>query len=718
MSEENTTIKNFKVALQNNKMDDEKIRNFEKWLNNPKKFPEELRTEAETLLAAARKGASSALPGAFHNPYTFIPFPKNAPERHKPTPLTIDEIETDRMTGIIEVELKTLSPLFSPKHEKIKRDEKHPKKFEAAKLGNDVIVPASSIRGMLRSLCAIVSRSALDYIDDNLWLCQGRETNLSAGNNKIFLAVVVVPGNAYRNGIIKVGKAQLIKSQALGFDCCSKKRAQYNVKDAKELWIDNPDSSVPHCQGYEDPAHPYRVKVSACKIPNSKDPEWESKQHEGVFMPSRAVEIEVPSKIWMDYCGRNRHGKRPALEKNDIIWVQPVDPAKKLEIWTGEDILSLQWARWGKTGVHFKDSLKKLRLGHMLPDYLKNDGLVDITSDLFGSIPLGADSYEAFAGRIRPENLVFTDAPTFINELPPLSSPHPGCKAFYIDNQKHEEISLEDLPRGYKVYRTSKEHGSKAPWRYDVQPEYEKCTRKEFDISKMAKKAELVAEDVKGSLKIAFRALNRKELSLLLLLLSCDLRIGGGKPLGLGHCVATQITLRDEMGDEFFTYTPERATVPEEFSDQIEPAYVQRAEFYCKTQVPVDMLRYPRAFSSNGNQHGGMCWFQEFASPKKGSKANEVLSTGLQTVKIASVLRKKFRDKAEFPAQMLPKFDPSDPESDWLWGYDVQCIKNDNKEICEFRENSENSKPEPSGRHYENNSPNRQTRQEERNKRR
>ncbi|MBQ9754823.1 MAG: hypothetical protein IJV93_08765 [Lentisphaeria bacterium] len=714
MSAEHPNIKNFKSAIQNNKIDDEKLRNFEKWMNNPAKFPEELRSEAEALLAQARKGAHGAIPGAFHNPYTFIPFPKSAPERHKPTPLTIDEIETDRMTGIIDVELKTLSPLLSPEHKKTKRGEKAPKSFKAAKWGNDVIVPASSIRGMLRSLCAIVSGSALDYIDDNLWLCQGRDANLSAGKGKVFLAVVVKPGNAYHSGIIRVGEAHLVKSQDLGFDCRSEKREQYNIRGAKELWIDDPDSLSPRCQDHEDSAHPYRVKVSGCKIPKDKD--WEEKQHEGVFKPSCAVEIEVPSRIWMDYCGRNRHGQRPVLEENDIIWVQPVDPAKEPASWKSEDIQSLQWARWGKTGVRFADSLKKLRLGHMLPDYVKNDGLVDITSDLFGSIPLGGDSYEAIASRVRPENLVFPAARTFENELPPLSSPHPGCKAFYIDNQRPGEISLEDLPRGYKVYRTSKEHGDKAPWHYAVQPEYVKCEAKAFSVSDMAKKAELVAEDVKGSLKIAFRALNREELSLLLLLLSCDLRIGGGKPLGLGHCVVSSITLRDEMGDEFFSYVPERAAVPEEFADAVPPEYLKRAKIYCKTQEPVDMLRYPRAYSSNGNQHGGMCWFQEFASPKKSSKANEVVSKGLQTVKIASSLRGKFGEKAEIPAQMLPKFDPSNPESDWLFGYDVQCVKS-GYEIQEFREISGTVKPETEGRYYENTSLNRQKKQEERNKR-
>ena len=52
--------------------------------------------------------------------------------------------------------------------------------------------------------------------------------------------------------------------------------------------------------------------------------------------------VKAPSRIWMDYCGRNRHGQRPVLEENDIIWGQPVDPAKELASWKSEDIQSLQ----------------------------------------------------------------------------------------------------------------------------------------------------------------------------------------------------------------------------------------------------------------------------------------------------------------------------------------------------------------------------------------
>ena len=66
-------------------------------------------------LPGSRPGHPSVLGEAFHNPYTFIPFPNEAPIRREPTPLTIDELkgEQDRFTGVVDLELETLSPLLS-----------------------------------------------------------------------------------------------------------------------------------------------------------------------------------------------------------------------------------------------------------------------------------------------------------------------------------------------------------------------------------------------------------------------------------------------------------------------------------------------------------------------------------------------------------------------------------------------------------------------------
>ena len=340
----------------------------------------------------------------------------------------------------------------------------------------------------------------------------------------------------------------------------------------------------------------------------------------------------------------------------------------------------------------------------MLPDYLQNDGKVDIVSDLFGSIPLKETAYNAFAARIRPENLVFKNAQTFWNLMPVSGAPHSGCMAFYVTNDDYDQISISDLPRGYKVYRTTTDHGNDAPWRYEVQPVYSNNGKDiiEYNVAKMTCRKELLKENQEGSLRIAFRGLSRKELALLLLTLSCDLRFGGGKPFGLGHCVVSEISAVNEFGEAIFhAWKPtKRASVPEDFQNEV-ARFLSRADLYCKTQIPVEMLRYPRAYKKN--KHGGMNWFGFFAAPQQGNQ--DLPQHGL-------IARKVGRD-GQLKAQGLPVFDPQNPASDLLFGYDVEY------------DNTGRSLDEciiPGGKDgmhksYENTSQNRESRQAERNRR-
>ena len=305
----------------------------------------------------------------------------------------------------------------------------------------------------------------------------------------------------------------------------------------------------------------------------------------------------------------------------------------------------------------------------MLPDYLKEDGLVDITSDLFGSVPVSSQAYSAFAGRVRPDNLVFeTGTAVTPCEMAPLSSPHPGCVAFYMDNDNLDEISLEDLPKGYKVYRTTKERGKDAPWNYSVQPIFDQGVAKPFNaVQKMTHKAELINEGSVGHFKLSFRSLTKEEFALLLLALSCDLRIGGGKPFGLGHAVVTQVDAYDENGDRILAYAPkQKASVPPEYADAVSSQYLDRANKYCKTQEPVDKLRYPRTMNDKGNQRGGMCWFALHASVRKNT------SKGLGTQWVSDYPdNDALNGLQQIRAQGLPRFDPVNPAADMLFGYDV-----------------------------------------------
>ena len=717
-------IKNFKSAIDKKEINKPKIDAFEAWMNNPKKFPEEEREDAQKLLDEAKKllasgrgnegliaarqqsqqntrtqGRSSGyysnnrgyhnsgkngnqpvsnaaaqdpsiLGNPFHNPYTFISFPSEKPERHAPTPLTIDELETERKTGFVDLEIETLSPLLVPEH----NDKKDQTVVSAMRIGKNVIVPASSIRGTLRNLTAIISGSALDYVDDNLWLCQGRDAKLDDKFTQYrYLAEVIVPGDSSKDGIVRFAKAELVESKKLKiFD--DRQRKDYS-EGKLEMWIDDPAADYVSISRKQDPSHPWRVKLSEKKVGDRN-----RNYHDGAFRPEEAREITLRANLWKDYLGRHRNANHKELRKGDLVWLEP--NVFNGQIHDGGDVKSIQWARWGRTGVNFKENLQRI-LGHMLPDSIKNDGKVDITSDLFGSIPIPEDgeeaSYEAFAARIRPENLIFENPETFWNEMPPLSSPHPGCKAFYVENQDLDDISLLDPPRGYKVYRTSKHtSANEAPWKYLTQPVFvsPNAPKPFSEMKNNAKKCELLQQNAAGKLRISFRALNEKELALLLLVLSCDLRIGGGKPLGLGHCIVKNIRVYDEDLQKLYDYQPDKHSVPNDLSVHVQK-YFNRAKCYCKTQEPVEMMRYPRAI--NGNQRGGMCWFSKLAVAKKDSQK------GLQV----------FRwEGKEIKAQVLPVFDPSNPESDQLFGYDltIGTTKNKGDNLSRNREDRKNDR--------------------------
>ena len=124
---------------------------------------------------------------------------------------------------------------------------------------------------------------------------------------------------------------------------------------------------------------------------------------------------------------------------------------------------------------------------------------------------------------------------------------------------------------------------------------------KPFGEQSIVKTVDLLKSGQKGRLKISFRALSEKELSLLVTACKVDWKLGGGKPLGLGHCKVTQMDAFDENGDSIDL----NAIAPIE-------TITERVEWYKKSQEPVTMMRYPRAIkvsSRDSVQRSGLQWF-------------------------------------------------------------------------------------------------------------
>ncbi|MFU8769882.1 MAG: hypothetical protein ACNA7H_09115, partial [Desulfotignum sp.] len=478
---------------------------------------------------------ASHIGGAFHNPYTFIPFPKQV-ERFVPTALTADESpeEKHRKSGVLDLEIKTLSPLLTCSPVPVSDKQEH-KTYKALTIDDDVILPSTGIRGALRTLMTILSGGTLGYMDENLWLTQGRDAQLGPSSDfpdvpdNVFLAEVVQPGSSTTPGLIELGETRLMRAQDLSRQIKDLDRRRPTTGNRPLIWRDGSNQT-------------WQVKLSGRPInPRGKK--------EGLFKGNGKT-IELSESFWEDYRGRHRHSVHPELKSGDLVWLKPVktDCAR---ITCEADIQSIQWARWGRHG----DSFKRLIPGHLLPDSMRPDGGVDMVTDLFGQIPhKGIEAAGPFAARIRPGNLIFMDAvkKTCMETLAPLSAPHPGCIAFYRDQDDLDEIGRNSPLKGYKVYRNTRERGDNAPWKYSVQGVYGENGALKDPQQKVNKTAELLNEGLTGKLRIAFRALGADEMALLLAACSVDWKLGGGKPLGLGHCRVINVTMIDEDGNRSF----------------------------------------------------------------------------------------------------------------------------------------------------------------------
>ena len=439
---------------------------------------------------------------------------------------------------------------------------------------------------------------------------------------------------------------------------------------------------------------PWQVKLSGRPVNTTNI------KREGLFLgEGKKGEITLPPKDWAEYSARNRHGVRPELKKGDLVWLEPADPELE-QIRHSADVRSIQWARWGRHGrsIMEPDILPE----RLRPDYMRADGHVSEVTDLFGLASSHRDYQDAprFAGRVRPENLVFSGAKAALTapiHLAIMSSPHPGCVPFYRKNTDVNAISTEDPLRGYKVYRTSLHAGIDdplAPWRFENQGTYDAAGRIQDPTQKVNFTAPLLPDGQTGTLRIAVRALARKELALLVLACKATWRLGGGKPLGLGAC---RVRLARMVGENGEPVEPDISD--DEILRLLGPKVLARFRFWQASQRPVEAMRYPRLVNRNKNKNsrGGLVWFQQCAQPKavpyeqgktQGVRPVYVCDGLKEAVRATGVDNSKLGEDVDLIAgQMLPPFDPENPTADMLYGYDcffVDVRSGDNASLKEL----------------------------------
>lgn len=232
-----------------------------------------------------------AFGGSFHNPYTFIPFPDQNPGRKSSSLLTVDENpETGkRYTGVLNLKVKTVSPLLTMDCENRLEEGNH-FKYKALTIGDDVIVPATSIRGSLRSLMTILSGGTLGCMDPNLWLCQNRDLSMNvAGKNgakRTKLAEVSSAGDIRRDGSVCLGITRMISigdlNELIGQfgETLAQELHMGDSFKAKELNFWRPEKGAPIHYLYTNEERttlslsyssetPWKIKLSGKRIPHN-----------------------------------------------------------------------------------------------------------------------------------------------------------------------------------------------------------------------------------------------------------------------------------------------------------------------------------------------------------------------------------------------------------------------------------------------------------------
>ena len=459
--------------------------------------------------------------------------------------------------------------------------------------------------------------------------------------------------------------------------------------------VSNPDEPNPdkrRVAKYNGTGPKWRLLLSGRAVKGKpKDDGSPAIKKEALFIEG-TDEITLPPALWKQ-CNDLMGDSKNTLDQGDLVWLEPKDEflrkivAGRRPTLTTEDVKTIQRTRWYKKSANLLERIDEA----WMPDFLRNDGLVDCVTNLFGQVNnTGNKKVPCFAGRVWAENLVFEDCKKDVQtvDLAPLCNPHPGCYQFY---QSKDQFRF----RGYKVYRVARE--GETPWRYDLQGQgvFDNQGKLiDFKNQEIARRVQLLPAQKTGKLRIAFHALTPEELQLLYTTCTATWRLGGGKPLGLGLCqTKAQVFLWNDQTGKLEADTQDWTV-----RGALAKLVGSRLDKWEKSQEALPTMRYPRAASQNNwsKQRGGHAWFPTFSTTKKN-----------QGKQFERKLQEVASRNGNLPGQFLPELDDADQA---LYGYDVLLVKN-GRRFDAFRQDPPTEVADSSGqRRPENTSNNRQSR--------
>ncbi len=255
----------------------------------------------------------------FHNPYNFIPAPPrktNHQELGDHKPPRQDQFLPNRLTGRIRVRMKAITPLLLPDPERCTERPNGHKIFDIL-LGADgkPLIPASSVRGMLRSAYEAVTNSRFGRFD-------------SAHKNRLAFRMEVSEGLKLIPARVADGKIRLLTGTSKINSDGSPNGPQYaawlprysGANKATDQAVRYPDGSLPQ--------HGDKVE---CWVERIQHYRWDKngKQHKKDFQYWRVRAIckkgENLSK---------KPGPSQALQKQDRkSWHEPLGEIRQIEGW-------------------------------------------------------------------------------------------------------------------------------------------------------------------------------------------------------------------------------------------------------------------------------------------------------------------------------------------------------------------------------------------------
>lgn len=410
-------------------------------------------------------------------PYNFIPL--NQKVAFNSSEATFDKFHKDRNTGYIKLEIKNLTPLF------IRQISGYEKHFG---YGKKYGIPGSSMRGMIRTMCEVISFGRFGKTQDNRLYYRGTLDTMG----KIKAGVM-----KYEDGKYKVHQ-------------CS-----YDVTNNKRL--------VRNSMNLNDSGD--QIEFTTGKFGN--------KYNKFIFSnisEKPAFTISEKSKVFEEYKNDN------SRESVDIF----EESRKKrfpvfFQLNSNDEVDSIGFAKYHR--IPYVKSISE----HMLPQIQKSKKIkdADLVQGLFG------DDFNdgMIASRLAFGDLMSTDAKHY--ELPQLlkilSSPKPTTFQHYLeqnDSGKLNNWNSDANIRGFKMHwhRKTSDEGT-----IDISWNESEGTNKSNSHSERVKPIKPAAT-FKG--KIWFQNLSGIELGLLLMALEPNFKIkenekiahkiGLAKPLGLG----------------------------------------------------------------------------------------------------------------------------------------------------------------------------------------